>query len=186
MPRLTFTRTATVLRSAVLLPVLVTSVALGAERLHPTSTPAGTLAPATFKITGTLARPLYPGAVVPLDLRLSNRHRWDLRIVRVSVAVTVDAAHERAGCSREAHFRQLPMSQGTYPLRLRARSTRTLRQLGVTRLPQVSMLDLPFDQHACRGATFRLRYAGRAARYDRPFAGSFTALPAPGARDARG
>lgn len=118
----------------------------------------------TFEICGDLHRPLVPGASQPIDMRISNPTRRRLRITRITVSLRLDAAHTRAGCSRARSFRVTGLKPTQYPILVPARSTRSLRALGLQPLPRVSLRHLPVDQDACKGAQLDLRYQGRAQR----------------------
>jgi hypothetical protein len=123
---------------------------------------------ASFAIRGKLRVPLRPGSSQRLNLRLINRRRFTLWVTRLKVRVSVDRRHRLAGCSARRDFavRQLP--RRAYPIRLRSRSARRLSALGVHRLPRVRMRDLAgTNQDACKGASLRPRYRGR-ARKSRP------------------
>ncbi len=165
MSSLSSHRCLVVAKATVLLVALATTAAFGAARMSAKPTPKGAFDPAGFKTTGKLALPLRPGTSQALDLRLTNPHKWDLRVVRLSIAISVDRAHEAAGCRRGTQFRQVRIPPRFYPLRLRARSTRTLRQLGVKYPPRIVMRDLPRNQDACKGAKLTLRFARRSARW---------------------
>ena len=118
-----------------------------------------------FEIRGNLGRPLAPAVSQPLNLRLTNRQRFGLRILRLTIAVSVDARHAAAGCRASANFTVTPLARRAYPIRLGPRRTRTLRALGVKRLPRVTMRNLLTSQDACKGARLKLRYTGRAQRW---------------------
>ncbi|MGH2840523.1 MAG: hypothetical protein ACRDKY_06835 [Solirubrobacteraceae bacterium] len=122
---------------------------------------------APFKIRGKFARPLAPGTSQPLNLRITNRTRDRLRITRLMVSLRVDAAHRRAGCSRARSFRVTRLKPRQYPILVRPRRTRSLRTLRVRPLPRVRMLNLPTNQNACKGAKLKLRFLGRAQRWQR-------------------
>ena len=121
--------------------------------------------PHEFRIRGNLRRPLAPGVSEPLNLRLTNPHRFDLKVTRLTVAVEVDARHAAAGCWAAGNFEVKGLARWAYPIRLRRRRTRTLRALGIKRLPRVAMRNLAVNQDACRGARLGFRYAGRARRW---------------------
>lgn len=148
--------------AAVLAPAALAAHATLERELHPrySSTPAAT----AFRISGDLLRPLTPGATQRLNLRLSNRSGHRLLITKLTISLRIDDAHRRAGCSRTRSFRVTRLKRREYPISLPARRTRTLRALGVRRVPSVRMLDLPRNQDACKGAALRLRYSGRARR----------------------
>ena len=120
-----------------------------------------------FKIAGDLPRPLVPGAAQPLNLRLTNRRRFALGITKLSVAVAVDARGAKAGCAAAANFTVTRLAKDAYPIRLRARRTRTLRALGIRRVPVVVMRNLASNQDACQDVRLSFRYAGRARRWHR-------------------
>jgi hypothetical protein len=115
-----------------------------------------------FKIRGNVVRPLRPGSMRRLNLKLTNRTNHGLLVTRITVQVKLDTAHRKAGCSRARSYRFIRMRHREYPLHLPARRTRSLRALGVRRVPRLRMLSLPTNQDACKGAKLRLRYLGRA------------------------
>ena len=123
--------------------------------------------PHGFRIRGNLARPLAPGVSQPLDLRLTNPYRFSLKVTRLTIAVSVDRRHVAAGCRVAPNYKVTPLAKRAYPIRLRPRRTRSLRALGVRRLPRVAMRNLPTNQDACKGAKLKFRYAGRARRWAR-------------------
>ncbi len=108
--------------------------------------------------TGKLA----PGVRLPLNLRLTDRRPFALRVTRLVVTVR---GVTRPGCAARRNFRALPF-RGRYPIRLRPGRSRTLAQLGypAARWPAVAMLDTVADQTACRGAQVALAYAATARR----------------------
>jgi hypothetical protein len=155
--------------AAVAVAALVAVVGASAHDLLPVGDPASTLGkrrgPSAFKIAGKLPRPLVPGTSQSLNLRLTNRRRFGLRITKLTVRVTVDARHVAAGCRRAPNFKVTPLARAAYPIRLRPRVTRTLRAVGIRRLPRVAMRNLATNQDACKGARLTFRYAGRARRW---------------------
>ena len=155
--------------TALTVAALLAAAAAGAHGLlaigRPATTPAKRHADPAFHIDGRLPRPLVPGASQPLNLRLTNRRRFGLRITRLTVGVTVDARYVAAGCRSSANFRVMQLARGAYPIRLRPRGRRTLRRLGVRQLPRVVMRNLASNQDACKGARLKFSYAGRARRW---------------------
>ena len=116
-------------------------------------------------VSGRLDTPLYPGRFEAVELRLHNRYPFGLRIMRIDVGVRVDRAHRRLGCRprRDFFVWQIPLSE--YPVRIRARQSATLRELGVGSVPIVTMRNLrTVNQDGCQGATLQLRYRARAVR----------------------
>jgi hypothetical protein len=114
-------------------------------------------------ISGRPSGALAPGRRVPIDLRLTDRRPFALRITRL--VVTVRGVIPRRGCAAGRNFRALPF-RGRYPIVLRPGRGRTLAQLGypAARWPDVAMLDTGSDQAACRGAHVTLAYAATASR----------------------
>jgi hypothetical protein len=105
---------------------------------------------------------LAPGGRVPIDLRLTDRRPFALRITRL--VVTVRGVTPR-GCAPRRNFRAFPF-RGRTPIVLRPGRSRTLAQLGypAARWPGVAMIDTASDQAACRGARVALAYVATARR----------------------
>lgn len=156
-------RALAVLRTTILVLAASAAVAFAADRVR-RGTPKGQPAPAAFKISGTVDGPLVPGLAQRVRLTLRNPHKWPLLIHRVDFRLTMDRAHARAGCTLKVNYRRLMLPRKIYPLRLPPKSTRTLRQLGVTSTPAILMRNLPVNQDVCQGAQLRLRFSGRSAR----------------------
>jgi len=73
-----------------------------------------------------------------------------------------------AGCSARRDFAVRQLQRRAYPIRLPRGRTRRLSALGVRVLPRLRMRNLAGrNQDACKGASLRLRYRGR-ARKTRP------------------
>ena len=120
---------------------------------------------AAFSIRGNLHVRLHPGTSAPVNLVLLNRRNFALRITRLKVRIRIDRRHARAGCSARRDFRVAQVRRRTYPIRLRARRSRSLTRLRVRRahLPRVRMANhRRRNQNACKGAKLRLPYSGRA------------------------
>lgn len=111
-----------------------------------------------LQISGRLELPLYPGASQPVDPRLTNRYGFDVALMRMTVALSLDARHRTAGCSPSQDFRVRQLPARAYPILMRARSSATLDQLGVQRLPYLVMVDRDVDQAVCQGTKLKLRY----------------------------
>jgi hypothetical protein len=115
-----------------------------------------------FPVTGTVPHPFAPGVTRPLNLVIGNPYNFAIRVT--SVAITVAAATNRAGCSGPANL------QVTEPLAVAvtvpADSTRSLEQLGVAAAdwPQLTMPNLATNQDACKNADFSLAFSGQATR----------------------
>jgi hypothetical protein len=142
---------------------LIATLLIGRDPEPPTFpvTPASpTVRP--FGIRGELARTLRPGAGGPLNVVLTNPHRFDVRIR--SLVVGLRARTTRAGCSGTGNY-AITQFRGRYPLALEPGSTAlsTLRPDSAT-WPRVAMRDLPVNQDACRGARLSLTYRAKATR----------------------
>jgi hypothetical protein len=114
-------------------------------------------------VAGRPSGALVPGRRVPIDLRLTDRRPFAVRITRL--VVTVRGVTPRRGCAALRNFRALPF-RGRSPIVLHPGRSRTLAQLGypAARWPGVAMLDTRSDQAACRGAHVALAYAATARR----------------------
>jgi len=142
---------------------LIATLLIGRDPVPPTFpvTPASPTA-RPLAISGELARTLRPGAGGPLNLVLTNPHRFDVRIR--SLVVGLRARTTKAGCSGAGNY-AITQFRGGYPLVLGPGSTplSTLRADSAT-WPRVAMRDLPVSQDACRGARLSLTYRARATR----------------------
>lgn len=117
-----------------------------------------------FQITGNLGAQLYPGVKRPLNLSLSNPESFDVKVTSLSVAL--EEGTSKAGCSGTQNFNVTQVPAARYPITLPAGQTRTLTQLGVSDAdkPQVEMLNRPWNQDACKGASIVLDYSGSAGK----------------------
>ena len=120
-----------------------------------------------LSISGDLHVPLRPGTSQPINLMLTNRHPFALRITHLKVRLRIDSRHARAGCSARRDFRAVQLRRRAYPIRLPAGRRHSLTGLQFRRanLPRVRMVNhLAVNQDACKGAKLRLDYSGRARR----------------------
>lgn len=121
----------------------------------------------SFVIRGTPAPLLMPGVPAPVDLRLTNPHRYVLSVgyleVRV-VAVQAPEADTAHPCT-PADF-SVRQYSGPYGIRLPASRTRTLSGLGIPpgRWPQVTLEDRAVNQDGCKNSAYTLRFTGTAIR----------------------
>ena len=117
-----------------------------------------------FQISGSMSGALVPGVTLPLNLTLTNPNNFDLKVS--SLAVSVEERTSNAGCSGTKNLSIAQVKSARYPITVPASSTRTLEQLGLPQSdwPQVSMLNLPINQDACRGASYNLQYGGTAGK----------------------
>lgn len=120
-----------------------------------------------FTIHGTLPGRLAPGVSRPIDLRLTNPHRYRLRIRRLAVRVTgvhspeADLSHP---CTA-ADFTTVSLWDAR-GIVLPASSTRRLSTLGIAanRWPRVGMANRPVNQDGCKHARLTLRFTGIATK----------------------
>lgn len=111
----------------------------------------------SFGITGAPRGVLRPGLSLPIQLYLTNPNRQRLTVSKLSVQLV---STSKPAC-RVTNF-AISQYAGHYPLAVPANQTRTLAQLGIPEAswPRISMLNLPFNQDACKGVTVNLRYLG--------------------------
>ena len=112
-----------------------------------------------FSIAGDLTERLYPGAAAPLNLVLTNPHRFRIRVT--ALRVRLDTTNPSCAGAVNYAVRQY---SGRYPLVLRPGRTRLSALVASRMWPQISMLDLPSNQDACKGVRLSLGYRGQATR----------------------
>lgn len=160
-PSLPSAKAATVLAAAFLAAGSIVQASIRGQQHHPRADPPR----ARFEIGGRVAAPLAPGETRPVEVTLTNLIHHALWISDLKLSVTIDTAHERAGCTvaRDYVVTQLPRS--VYPIRLpgrpRRRGARDLRlpDLRVLLTPTISMPNLPdVDQDGCKGARLWLHF----------------------------
>jgi len=113
----------------------------------------------TFGISGDGASFHPGGAKQSIDLVLSNPN--DKPILITSLIVKIAGA-DQAGCGASDY--DLRQYTGGYPLRIEKKSTRSLSALGVPseQWPSLQLLNQPWNQDGCKGATLTLAYSGNA------------------------
>jgi hypothetical protein len=110
-------------------------------------------------IGGDPVKGVYPGSSTPIDLRLTNSHRFSVRVRNLSVRPVTSTP----GCSDSDYA--VAQYAGAYPLVLRPGTTRLSALVRDRALwPQLAMRDLPRNQDACKGAGIRLDYTMRLTR----------------------
>lgn len=118
--------------------------------------------PHPFRISGNLATPLVPGLRAPLDLELTNPHRFPIRLTRLSVALRDPTS--KPGCSGSANY-GVDQYSGPYPLTLQPGAQALSDLVTQPRLwPQIGMRDLAVSQDVCKRAQLALDYDGTAVR----------------------
>ncbi|HET9330428.1 MAG TPA: hypothetical protein VFO23_07885 [Steroidobacteraceae bacterium] len=132
-----------------------------------TSYPWTILVKQDFVITGSVAQPLYPGAVKPMNLTFTNPFNFAIRVTAVTIAVahqTTVNGNPNPGCDGPANI-VVAQDFGT-PVVIPANATASLLSLHVSSSlwPQIEMLDLSTNQDACKGATYSFSFSGTAAK----------------------
>lgn len=122
------------------------AAAAGALALVAAAMPTASRGGERFAISGSVAQ-LYPGARIPLTLRVRNPN--DRRIRVTSLTVEVEDASQTCNASN------LHVSRYRWPFRVRSGDTRTI-ELWATLSDAAP--------RACRGARFPLTYSGQAVR----------------------
>jgi hypothetical protein len=119
-------------------------------------------ASASFMIEGNATGSISPGALSPLDLKITNPHDVSLSITDLTVTVqkvsapNADNAHR---CSI-GDFSVGQVSRGI-AITIGAGASSTLSSLGVPRstFPTVGMLERSVNQDGCKGALLTLGYS---------------------------
>lgn len=116
-----------------------------------------------FSITGSIAQALVPGVTVPLNVAFNNPNSFALKVSNVSVSI--EERTSATGCSGTRNLALTQLKSTRYPLTIPPGPS-TLQSLGVSAsdMPQVSMLNLPTNQDACKGARYNLQYTGTAGK----------------------
>ncbi|HZV76032.1 MAG TPA: hypothetical protein VFF79_20160 [Conexibacter sp.] len=111
-----------------------------------------------FTISGGYGGLLYPGKTGTLALRISNPN--GSAIVVTSLTVTVQPGSSNAGCDGPANLGVAQSNvSAANPLTVPANGSVTLPSGGVS-APSVTMLNLPTNQDACKGAVYTFAYSG--------------------------
>jgi hypothetical protein len=121
---------------------------------------------------GDLAAPLYPGASRPLNVLIGNPFSFDVNVSGLTVTVrrpTTRNGQPNPSCDGTANLKVLRQYGGPAPLRVPAKRTVSLADLGVpeSQWPQLLMPDLAVNQDACKRTTFTFDYAATATKVNR-------------------
>jgi hypothetical protein len=116
----------------------------------------------SFQIAGSPPRLLAPGVRAPLDLRLTNPYGFPLKVS--NLAVGVEEATSRPGCSGTANFRAAGPRVAGFVLAAQAKDVPLSTLIGASSLPTVEMLDTAVGQEACIDTAVTLQYSGSASR----------------------
>ncbi len=115
-----------------------------------------------FQIRGDLTTLLYPGRSAPLNLVLTNRHGFDIRVRSLRVDVRADTT--KRACSGDVNY-AATQYRGPYPLLVHPGSTPLSALVSSSSSwPRVSMHNLPTNQDACQRTVVSLVYRGSATR----------------------
>ena len=121
-----------------------------------------------FSITAAPAGGLYPGAVVPVDLDITNPYNFAIVVSGLTVepedATTRDGLPNPA-CSGTTNLVTSRQYSGP-ALVIPKKATRSLSDLAVpeSQWPQLEMPNLPTNQDACKATTFTFGSSGTATR----------------------
>jgi len=116
-----------------------------------------------FVLSGSPTKPMSPGVLVPIDLRLQNTNKTAMTVTDLEVVVrAVDAPNATAElpCLVE-DFTVSQVPEGL-DLTLPPEATSSLSGLSVssTEWPHVSMLNTSVNQDGCKGASLILDFSG--------------------------
>ena len=112
-----------------------------------------------FQVTGSVTG-LTPGTWSPISLTVTNPNPVAIYVSALTVAV--DTSVDPAGCTSGTNVElQQSNISASLTLVVPAGSSVGLPAQGVTR-PQIRLRDLPVNQDACKGKSFRLVYSGTA------------------------
>jgi hypothetical protein len=122
---------------------------------------------AAFTIDGAAAESISPGVMASLDLTFTNPHDFAMWVGNLSVtarAVGAPNADDTHPCA-VGDF-AVDQVSSSFEIRLAARSTSTLRSLGIARAtwPRVGMRDRSVNQDGCKGASLTLDYTASGTR----------------------
>ncbi len=132
----------------------------------------------TFVVRGSLERRLSPGVTSQFTISIANNRKVPIWVKRLRFKMSVDRAHARAGCSIKRDFRIAQLARRTFPIRIPAKRKikvrrgwvnaksfrwRALAKRKTKGRPFVTMRNLAgVNQDACKGATFKLKFKGKA------------------------
>jgi hypothetical protein len=116
-----------------------------------------------FSVSGNLATRLEPGAAVPLDLVITNRHSYPVRVrsMLVTVAAVDNGSTDPRHQCAVTNFSVI-QAVGVTPVMLKPHSRVSLGGLGVTKAnwPKVKMLQISKRAQAeCKNVRLTLQYS---------------------------
>jgi len=111
---------------------------------------------ADFTISGGVSG-LELGTTAPFKLTLTNPHSTKIFVTRLTVAMAADSTPP--GCSRDTNFViSQSNASSANPITVPAKGKVTLTS--APRAPQITFLDLPTNQDACKNVNFALTFTG--------------------------
>jgi len=123
--------------------------------------PSGPRLAEPLRIEGSASEALVPGRTAALDVVVGNPNGYAVRVT--SLSASVDDRTSRVGCSAAVNFRAKGLLGSVL---VPARTAKTLSALGVPAglMPSVTLLNLPVNQDACKGALLSIAYVASAHR----------------------
>jgi hypothetical protein len=95
-----------------------------------------------------------------IALTLMNPNSVRIRVTRVTVAVSPESSPPGCSSAKNLVLHQATGITSAAPVVIPARGTVALTT--APRAPRIGFRNLPTSQEACKGASFRLTYSGRA------------------------
>ncbi len=118
----------------------------------------GTTTGADFQISGGVTG-LQPGVPKPIRLTLTNPNDEQIYVTQLRVAISADSTP--TGCPSATNIRITQSdTSDNWPIAVPGDGSTILAN--APRAPQIELLDQPWNQDACKGASFTLTYSGSA------------------------
>jgi hypothetical protein len=119
-----------------------------------------------FTLRGDVTQPLFPGALAPVNVRITNPFAFAIRVTGITVTpkqATTKNGQPNPGCDGTVNLRFTQQFTGS-PVTVGAGATRSLSELGVpeAQWPLLTMPNLATNQDACKGTSFSFSYSGTA------------------------
>jgi hypothetical protein len=118
----------------------------------------GGSAGAEFTITGAVTG-LQPGLAKPIGLTLTNPNSDQIFVTRLTV--TISAESTPPGCSSATNI-QITQSDASNDRPIAVPGNGSVTLASAPRAPQIELLNQPWNQNACKNASFTLTYGGSA------------------------
>jgi hypothetical protein len=118
----------------------------------------GGSAGADFTITGSVTG-LQPGLAKPIKLTLTNPNGDQIFVTRLTVAISADSTPP--GCSSASNI-QITQSDASSDSPITVPGNGSVTLASAPHAPQIELLDQPWNQDACKNASFTLTFSGSA------------------------